>query len=393
MRLGKRVVPAAPLCVVVLLLSLALSEPAGAADFGRLVERRDSLYHQIFVYQDGPLMTLQFGRIRTDLVQSQVDLSDLRRQVHEYTMLSFAGLFYKPDPKTMLVLGLGGGVIPREMHYYFPEMRIDVAEIDPDIPPIAERYFAFRQDERLKVTVDDGRMFIRKALRRKPVPKYDYIVLDAFTSEYIPFHLMTREFLREVKGVLSEDGVVVANIFYNSSLADAELKTFLDVFGRCQVYMGAHSGNAMLISPGPKAPVLTPEEALARAELVRPAEPFAFDIRKVARRLSPHVVPHEGAIVLTDDRAPVNYLRTRRPEDLAGGPADTVELINGSSFQGKLISQTGERVTFRVQSAETSATMVWPLRLVHAITVDGRRQVITEVPAGLPRASGAAGAP
>jgi len=105
------------------------------------------------------------------------------------------------------------------------------------------------------------------------------------------------------------------------------------------------------------------------------------------------VVPHEGAIVLTDDRAPVNYLRTRRPEDLAGGPADTVELINGSSFQGKLISQTGERVTFRVQSAETSATMVWPLRLVHAITVDGRRQVITEVPAGLPRASGAAGAP
>jgi hypothetical protein len=198
---------------------------------------------------------------------------------------------------------------------------------------------------------------------------------------------MTREFLQEVKGVLSEDGVVVANVFYNSSLADAELKTFLDVFSRCQVYMGSYSGNAMLVSPGPKAPVLTPEEALARAARVRPAAPFAFDIRKVARRLSPHVVPHEGAIVLTDDRAPVNYLRTQRPEDLAVGPADTVELVNGSTYQGKLISRSGSRVTFRVQSETTSATMVWPLSLVHALTVDGMRQVINPIPVDLPRAT------
>jgi spermidine synthase len=373
-----RITPSAAAALAALLLGMAGVLPAQAAGFGRLILQKDSLYHRIFVYQDGSLMTLQFGRMRTDVVQSQVDLSNLRRNMHEYTTLSFCGLLYKSDPKTMLVVGLGGGVIPREMHHYFPDMKIDVAEIDPDIPPIAEKYFAFKTDDKLKVTVDDGRMFIRKALRKDPVPKYDYIILDAFTADYIPFHLMTKEFLEEVKGVLSDDGVVVANIFYNSNLADAELKTYLAAFGRCQVYMGAYSGNAMLVSPGKSAPVLTAQEAIERARALRLPPDFSFDMTAVAARLRPEVVPIPEAIVLTDDRAPVNYLRTQKPEDIATGPADTLELLNGQSYQGKLVDRGDEQVSFRVISGGTTALMVWPTRVVKAITVDGIRHVINE---------------
>ncbi len=328
-------------------------------------------------------MTLQFGRMRTDVVQSQVDLNDLRRNLHEYTTLSFCGLLYKSDPKRMLVVGLGGGVIPREMHHYFPEMQIDVAEIDPDIPPIAQKYFGFKTDDKLKVTVDDGRMFVRKALRQKPVAKYDYIVLDAFTADYIPFHLMTKEFLEEVKGLLADDGVVVANIFYNSNLADAELKTYLAAFGRCQVYMGAYSGNAMLVSPGKSAPVFTATEALTRARALKLPANFNIDMLTIASRLRPEVVPVPEAVVLTDDRAPVNYLRTQKPQDITTGPADTLELLNGQSYQGKLVDRGDEQVSFRVISeGGTSALMVWPTRVVKAVTVDGIRHVINETPPG-----------
>jgi spermidine synthase len=383
MRLKKLSTPTVAACSAALLLGLAGVLPARAAGFGKLILQKDSLYHRIFVYQDGPVMTLQFGRMRTDVVQSQVDVGNLRRNMHEYTQLSFCGLLYKADPKRMLVVGLGGGVIPREMHHYFPDMQIDVAEIDPDIPPIAEKYFAFQTDDRLKVSVDDGRMFIRKALRQKPVQKYDYIVLDAFTSDYIPFHLMTKEFLDEVKGVLADDGVVVANIFYNSELADAELKTYLAAFDRCQVYMGAFSGNAMLVSPGSSVPVLTADGAMARARTLKMPPDCTIDMQQVASRLRPEVVPAAGAIVLTDDRAPVNYLRTQKPEDIASGPADTLELLNGQSFQGKLVDQGDEQVSFRVISAGgTNALMVWPAQAVKAITVNGIRRVVTETPPG-----------
>jgi spermidine synthase len=272
---------------------------------------RDSLYHRIFVYRGGSVVTLQFGRRPAVPMQSQVDLSNLRQHMLEYTMLSFCGLLYKPEPERMLVLGLGGGVIPREMHHYFPELDIHVAEIDPEISLIATEFFGFREDDKLRVHIDDGRMFIKKQLGRDPTVKYDIVILDAFNGDYIPFHLMTKEFLEEVKGVLAEDGVVVANVFYDNRLFDAELKTFLTVFGRCQVFVGGYSMNAMLAAPGPTGPTLTVREAAGRAKMLQRKHRLAFDLLTVAKRLRPNTRPDSRAKVLTDDRAPVNWLRSQ----------------------------------------------------------------------------------
>lgn len=282
-----------------------------AGGLGRLIHERNSLYHRICVYQQGPVATLQFGRRSPVQMQSQVDLSNLRQHMLEYTTLTFCGLLYNPEPQRMLVVGLGGGVIPREMHHYFPELEIDVAEIDPQIPPIATQFFGFREDDRLRVHIADGRMFIKKQLRSDPAPKYDLVILDAFNSDYIPFHLMTKEFLEEVKGVLAEDGVVIANVFYYNRLFDAEFKTFLAVFGRCQMFLGDYSTNAMLVAPGPSAPTLTVKEAMGQAEVLQRKHIFAFDMLTVARQLQPNASPDSRAKVLTDDRAPVDWLRTQ----------------------------------------------------------------------------------
>ena len=284
---------------------------AAARGLGRLIHKKNSLYHRIFVYRSGSVVTLQFGKRRLVQVQSQVNLNNLRKHMLEYTRLAFCGLLYAPEPKKMLVLGLGGGVIPREMHHYLPALEIDVVEIDPEIPLIAKRFFGFRQDDKLRVHIADGRMFIKKQLRRDPVPKYDIVILDAFNSDYIPFHLMTKEFLEEVKGILADDGVVVANVFYNNRLFDAELKTFLSVFGRCQVFLGGYSTNAMLVSPGPAGATLSAREAVRRAKALRREHRLAFNMLAVAKRLRPNTRPDPRAKVLTDDRAPVNWLRTQ----------------------------------------------------------------------------------
>jgi spermidine synthase len=289
--------------------ALLSAAAASAGVWGELAYQRNSLYHRIFVYRYGSVMTLQFGTRSPLVIQSQADLANMRRHVHEYTTLAFCGLLYKPEPKKLLVLGLGGGVIPREMHHYFPELEVDVVEIDPEIPPVAERFFGFRTDKRLRVHVADGRMYIKKQLRAEPVPKYDLIILDAFNSDYIPFHLMTKEFLEEVRDVLAEDGVVVANVIYTNLLHDAELRTFLAVFGRCQVFFGGYSTNAMLVAPGAAAPTLTVKEAVKRATELKGRHTFAFDLTAVARRLRPDARPDPRAEVLTDDRAPVNWLR------------------------------------------------------------------------------------
>ena len=306
-----KVVVISMFCVAVFLQLLFVSV-AIAGGLGQLIYQKNSLYHRIFVHQYGSVVSLQFGRLRSVDMQSQVNLGNLRQHMLEYTKMSFCGLLYKSDPNRMLVLGLGGGVIPREMQYYFPAMETHVVEIDPAVPPIATRFFGFRKNDKLKVHVADGRMFIKKQLLRKPVPKYDIIILDAFNSDYIPFHLMTKEFLEEVKGVLAEDGVVIANVFCSNRLFDAELKTFLAVFGRCQAFFGIDSMNAMLVAPGATAPTLTVKEAVARAKILQRKHKLAFDMLTIAKQLKPDTLPDSYAKVLTDDRAPVNWLRKQK---------------------------------------------------------------------------------
>jgi len=293
---------------------LAVIVAAADEEWGQLIYQKDSLYHRILVYKSGSVVTLRFGKQPAVQVQSQVDLSNLRKHILGYTKLAFCGLLYQPQPRRILVLGLGGGVIPREMHHYFPAIEIDVAEIDPEIQQISTQLFGFREDDRLRVHISDGRMFIREQLRREAVEKYDIVVLDAFNSDYIPFHLMTREFLEQVKGVLAEDGVVVANVFQNNRLFDAELATFLAVFGRCQVYVDEYSTNAMLVSPGPAVPLLTVREAAGRAETLQRRHRFNFNMLTVANQLRPNIRPEARTKVLTDDRAPVNWLRTQERE-------------------------------------------------------------------------------
>jgi spermidine synthase len=301
---------------IICFVPLVLQPPVFAfvSDFGQVVHEKNSLYTSIFVYQSGSVMTLQFGRRQGYAVESQVDLDNLRSHLLEYSEMTFSGLLYNSEPNNLLVLGLGGGVIPREMRHYFPSIKIDVAEIDRDILPIASKYFGFKPDENMKVHVTDGRVFVKKQLRLDPVPKYDIIVLDAFNGDYIPFHLMTKEFLEELKGVLSDDGVVVANVFYTNELFDAEFKTFLDVFGRCQVYYGDDSGNAMIVSPASGRPVLTAPEAMQKAAEIQDKLKLSFDFVRVARLLAPEAQPRPQAQTLTDDRAPVNWLRERQTE-------------------------------------------------------------------------------
>ena len=86
----------------------------------------------------------------------------------------------------------------------------DSVEIDPAVVDVAERFFGFEENENVNVIVKDARVFVKQAgiMGRE----YDYIILDAFNGDYIPEHLMTKEWLEENKKILADDGVLVAII-------------------------------------------------------------------------------------------------------------------------------------------------------------------------------------
>ena len=75
---------------------------------------------------------------------------------------------------------------------------------------------------------EDGRVFIQKRKEQEP---YDWIILDAFKSGSIPYHLKTEEFYKEIRAVLSPGGVVGSNLYgKGNTLKPRDTKTFLSVF-------------------------------------------------------------------------------------------------------------------------------------------------------------------
>ncbi len=266
----------------------------------KLIFEKKNKYHHITVYENGFIRTLRLDNNPDAGKQSRVDLSDPDILLLEYTKLIFAALLINDKPLRILIIGLGGGVIPRAITRYIPDAEIDVVDIDPDIVEVAEKFFFFAPGENIKVHISDGRAFIREAGQNNPVNRYDMIILDAFNSSSIPGHLTTKEFLRELMLILNPDGLIAANVLIDNRLFHSMLKTYKKVFKRCYLFMGGRAQNAVFVSPGPEAPDLDSKQAEIRAEALQKLYHFNFSMVSVARQFRPRYTPKMSAKVLTD---------------------------------------------------------------------------------------------
>lgn len=280
-----------------------LASSAGAAE---AIHEERSRYRDITVTQVGERRCLLFNVHRGDRNQTCVMVNDRDRLVFDYTRMSFAGLLLNPEPSRILVIGLGGGSIPLTFSDLFPSAQIDVVEIDEAVVRVAKEFFFFEETDNMRVFVDDGRPFIKRAGIRGQ--RYDYIVLDAFSGDYIPEHMLTREFLEEVKSIMSPDSVLVANTFSTSRLYDHESVTYQRAFGEFFNFKLPTSGNRIIITQLDPLP--------PRGELVTRAVDLAdrmlkYDVpmNDYPRRLSTRVDWDMSRRELTDQYSPGNLLR------------------------------------------------------------------------------------
>jgi spermidine synthase len=210
---------------LVVALALFASPPTAAVE----LHTERSLYRNIFVVEDGDIRCMKFGR-NTGGRQTCQSRSDPDRMVFDYTRMMMAALYLNPSPQRILVIGLGGGTLPGALQKLLPAANIDVAEIDPAVVRVAGKYFGFAPGPRTSVFEEDGRVFAKRMAKQGI--RYDLIMLDAFDHEYIPEHMLTREFLQEIKALLTPDGVLAANTFATSKLYDFESATYFSVFGQ-----------------------------------------------------------------------------------------------------------------------------------------------------------------
>jgi spermidine synthase len=209
-------------------LCLGLLILCGAPAHSEILHTEKSLYRNIEVYSDDELRCLRFGRY-TGTRQSCINLSNPDNLEFNYTRMMMGALYLNPNPQHALIIGLGGGTLPTALRKLYPALQIDVAEIDSAVVRVARQYFGFTTSQLTHATEADGRVFVKRALTQ-PV-RYDLIMLDAFDQEYIPEHMLTREFLTEIRGLMTDQGVLAANTFSSSRLYNYESVTYQNVFG------------------------------------------------------------------------------------------------------------------------------------------------------------------
>ena len=270
-----------------------------------LIHSERSLYREVLVYQDGAERCMCFTQKCRIGRQTCMNTKAPERFVMNYTQMMMSALFVNPQPRSILIVGLGGGTLPRALAQVLPTAKIDVVEIDPAVVRVAKRFFLFAPDARTSVIEADGRVFVKRALREQR--QYDLIMLDAFDHEYIPEHLLTKEFLEEIEALLSPHGVLAANTFSSSRLYDHESVTYAAVFGP---FYNLKRDNRVILATKGKLPELAAIEANA-ARFEKSYDSFAIDVPRLVRLFSVKRDWNAQARVLTDQYSPANLLNLR----------------------------------------------------------------------------------
>lgn len=232
--------------LLALLICLPLLVLSSLTQAKILYEER-SLYTRLIVDDEGSIRCLKFTLIRKNSRQTCIDRNNPQRLVFDYAKMTLSALLLKPDPERILIIGLGGGTLPNALRDILPGAVIDTVEIDEAVVRVAKQFFGFAEDKQNRVYVQDARVFGKRAALRGE--QYGLIILDAFDGEYIPEHLMTAEFLSEMRGLLSNDGVLVANTFASSKLYDYESATYAEAFGGFLNFRLPTSGNRVILVP------------------------------------------------------------------------------------------------------------------------------------------------
>jgi len=157
--------------------------------------------------QDGRSMV--HGRIVHGYQFSNPELR--RKPTRYYTTESGVGIvmrrFMPEEPRKVGLIGLGAGTLAtygrKGDHYRF-------YEINPDVIDAANRYFSFLEDcpAKIEILLGDARL----SMQRESPQTYNILVVDAFSGDAVPTHLLTREAMAVYAKHLQPAGILAIHI-------------------------------------------------------------------------------------------------------------------------------------------------------------------------------------
>jgi spermidine synthase len=241
-----------------------------------------------------------------DLLHGSIDLAapaDLRFRYLRAMDAVVDAAFPPPAPLTALHVGGGAFALPRHFAAERPGTTACVLELDPAIVRLNREVLGLTLDEpELSIRLGDA----RSGLREEPAGRYALVIADVFAARAVPWHLVTREAMSEIRATMGPGAIYVANVIDGGELRllGSYVRTLLEVFPQVEVVFleipGGVSGNVIVLA-GDSLPLDAITASIARDA----AEPARLATEAELAAMA------GGAVLLTDDYAPTDALISR----------------------------------------------------------------------------------
>ncbi len=246
-----------------------------------------------------------------NLIHSYVSLDNPLHIEYEYERIYADVLKWKFTKDTgfrSLTIGGGGYTFPRYIEVSYPKAHVDVVEIDPAVTKIVYEQLNMPRDTRITTYNTDGRWYVMNCK-----DKYDLVFTDAYNDLSIPYHLTTKEFLGEIKAIMSPNAVLMSNIidnFQKGAFLPSYIRTLREVFGQKNVYL-------ISVSPNFRETRISTFIVLASNGNLDINEFDRFVKGELGRNATSAVVPEDlmnefvnkkYSIIIRDDYAPIDNL-------------------------------------------------------------------------------------
>ena len=148
----------------------------------------------------------------------------------DYTRTMMAALLFRPQPRRLGMIGLGGGSQVKFCHRHLPDTHVEVAENNPQVVALRRMFRIPRDDTRLQVVLADGAEFLRG--RRGC---FDIVLVDGYDETGIPAALSSQRFYDDCRDALVEGGVMASNLYATDFAAHVD--KLQRSFGRERVWV------------------------------------------------------------------------------------------------------------------------------------------------------------
>ena len=216
-------------------------------------------------------------------VQSRMKRSGPQDLVLRYTRSMLAFELLRSNTQYIGMIGLGGGSLAKYCYHYLPESTIHVAEINPGVIALRDRFAIPENDKRLNIECIDGAVWLKQQLKSNK-QGMDALLVDAYGKEGMPESLATAQFFDDCRAALAPNGVLVVNLWGSDARFDSYYQRIRTVFDGSAIVIGADGcANRLVLAVNSRnfPPAIRP--IMNRAQQI--AASHSVDMPALARRI------------------------------------------------------------------------------------------------------------